>query len=58
MVLGMDVDQQFGKRMAAGGWGRRILTALIALAALGGFAVVVVYSYDRGTESASLNVMK
>jgi hypothetical protein len=53
MVLGMDVDQQFGKRMAAGGWGRRILTALIALAALGGFAVVVVYSYDRGTELAS-----
>jgi cell division septation protein DedD len=38
---------------AAGGWGRRILTALIAVAALGGFAVVVVYSYDRGTESAS-----
>lgn len=35
-----------------GGWGRRILTGLIALAALGGFAVVVVYSYDRGAQSA------
>ena len=35
-----------------GGWGRRVLTGLIALAALGGFAVVVVYSYDRGAQSA------
>ena len=29
-------------------WGRRILTLLIAVAALGGFGVVVVYSYDKG----------
>ena len=59
MVEGMDVDQQFRARPITsstgekGGWGRRILTALIAAAALGGFAVVVVYSYDRGTESAN-----
>ena len=36
----------------ASGLGRRVLTGLIALAALGGFAVVVVYSYDRGAQSA------
>jgi cell division septation protein DedD len=29
-------------------WGRRILTALIAVAALGGFAMVVVYSFNQG----------
>lgn len=29
-------------------WGRRLLTLLIATAAVGGFAVVVVYSYDKG----------
>jgi len=56
MVVGIDVDHQFRAHpptSATGGWGRRVLTGLIALAALGGFAVVVVYSYDRGTESAS-----
>ncbi len=46
-------DRPMASITAAGGWGRRILTILIALAALGGFAVVVVYSYDRGSESAS-----
>ena len=29
-------------------WGRRLLTLLIATAAVGGFAVVVGYSYDKG----------
>ena len=29
-------------------WGRRLLTLLIATAAVGGFAVVVAYSYDKG----------
>jgi hypothetical protein len=32
-------------------WGRRILTILIALAAVGGFAMIVVYSYDLGNET-------
>jgi cell division septation protein DedD len=30
-------------------WGRRVLTVMVALAALGGFAAVVVYSYGTGT---------
>lgn len=34
-------------------WGRRLLTLLIATAAVGGFAVVVVYSYDKGQSSTS-----
>ena len=38
-------------------WGRRILTALIALAALGGFAMVVVYSYDRGKQAGSADTV-
>ncbi|MDA0652653.1 MAG: SPOR domain-containing protein, partial [Proteobacteria bacterium] len=29
-------------------WGRRLLTLLIATAAIGGFAVVVLYSYEKG----------
>ncbi len=29
-------------------WGRRVLTLLIALGAIGGFTAVVVYSYDSG----------
>lgn len=29
-------------------WGRRVLTVGIALAAIGGFAAVVIYSYDSG----------
>lgn len=33
-----------------GRWGGRTLTGLIAFAALGGFAMVVVYSYDKGRE--------
>ncbi len=46
-------DRPVSSESAGGGnWGRRILTLLIALAALGGFAVVVVYSYDRGTQTA------
>lgn len=34
-------------------WGRRLLTGLIAVAALGGFAMVVVYSYERGKQAGS-----
>ncbi len=34
-------------------WGRRLLTLLIATAAVGGFAVVVVYSYDKGQLAGS-----
>ncbi|MBT5048380.1 MAG: SPOR domain-containing protein [Rhodospirillaceae bacterium] len=29
-------------------WGRRVLTVLVALAAVGGFTAVVIYSYDSG----------
>ena len=36
------------KKSGQSRWGRRILTLLIATAAVGGFAVVVVYSYDKG----------
>ncbi len=43
-------DYDGGGRGAGGKprWGRRILTGLIAAAALGGFAMVVVYSLDQG----------
>ncbi|MBB43073.1 MAG: hypothetical protein CMM44_04840 [Rhodospirillaceae bacterium] len=34
-------------------WGRRLLTSLIAIAAIGGFSMVVVYSYERGKLSGS-----
>ena len=34
-------------------WGRRILTLLIAIAAIGGFAMVVVYSYEQSGDPAS-----
>lgn len=34
-------------------WGRRVFTLLIALAALGGFTAVVVYSYDTGDSSST-----
>ena len=33
-------------------WGRRLLTILIASAAVGGFAMVVVYSYHEGRSDA------
>jgi len=36
------------KKTAQSRWGRRLLTLLVATAAVGGFAVVVVYSYDKG----------
>jgi hypothetical protein len=36
------------KKQGASRWGRRLLTMLVATAAVGGFAVVVVYSYDKG----------
>lgn len=44
-----------GRRNAGGKprWGRRILTGLIAAAALGGFAMVVVYSFDQGNTEGS-----
>jgi hypothetical protein len=34
-------------------WGRRILTLLIAVAAIGGFAMVVVYSYEQSGDPAT-----
>jgi hypothetical protein len=39
-----------------GRWGRRIITGLIAFAALGGFAAVVIYSYDKGREAGTGSV--
>jgi len=36
------------KKAGQSRWGRRLLTLLIATAAVGGFAVVVIYSYDKG----------
>lgn len=44
-----DYDDDAPRRAAKPRWGRRALTGLIALAVLGGFAMVVVTSYDRGT---------
>lgn len=47
-------DKPGTSQKPAGGrtpWGRRILTLLIAVAAVGGFAMIVVYSYDRGKQS-------
>jgi cell division septation protein DedD len=35
-------------------WGRRILTGMIALAAMGGFGMVVVFSYDKGKEKGAV----
>ncbi len=34
-------------------WGRRLLTLLVATAAVGGFAVVVAYSYDKGQSAGN-----
>ena len=39
------------------GWGRRLLTLLIATAAVGGFAVVVVYSYDKGQSAGKFTAV-
>jgi hypothetical protein len=47
-------DRAFApKKTGQSRWGRRLLTMLIATAAVGGFAVVVVYSYDKGKMAAS-----
>jgi len=35
-------------------WGRRILTGMIALAAIGGFGMIVVFSYDKGKENGAV----
>jgi cell division septation protein DedD len=35
-------------------WGRRILTGMIALAAMGGFGMIVVFSYDKGKEKGAV----
>jgi len=35
-------------------WGRRILTGMVALAAMGGFAMIVVFSYDKGKENGAV----
>jgi cell division septation protein DedD len=35
-------------------WGRRILTGMVALAAMGGFAMIVVFSYDKGKETGAV----
>ncbi len=43
-----DYDEDAGRAGGKSRWGRRILTGLIAAAALGGFAMVVVYSFDQG----------
>jgi len=34
-------------------WGRRILTGIIALAAMGGFCMIVMFSYDKGKEKGA-----
>ncbi|MBK18872.1 MAG: hypothetical protein CMM52_08555 [Rhodospirillaceae bacterium] len=34
-------------------WGRKILTGMIAMAAMGGFAMIVVFSYNKGQEKAA-----
>ena len=41
------------KKGGSSRWGRRFLTMMIATAAVGGFAVVVVYSYDKGKMAAN-----
>ena len=45
----IDYDDETGSKP----WGRRLLTSMIAIAAIGGFSMVVVYSYDRGKLSGS-----
>ena len=35
-------------------WGRRILTGLVAVAAMGGFAMILVFSYDKGKEKGAI----
>ncbi|MPY70212.1 MAG: hypothetical protein GEU92_08995 [Alphaproteobacteria bacterium] len=42
-----------GGTRGRGRWGRRGLTGLIAFAAVGGFAMIVVYSYDKGREAGT-----
>src|SRR3546814_2401736 len=39
-------------RVARPPWGRRVLTLLVAFAAIGGFAMVVVYSYQGDDREA------
>jgi hypothetical protein len=35
-------------------WGRRVLTGMIALATMGGFGMIVVFSYDKGKEKGAV----
>jgi hypothetical protein len=35
-------------------WGRRVLQGMVALAAMGGFAMIVVFSYDKGKEKGAV----
>ncbi|NKB22191.1 MAG: hypothetical protein GKS01_17025 [Alphaproteobacteria bacterium] len=35
-------------------WGRRILTGMVAMAAMGGFAMILVFSYDKGKEKGAI----
>jgi cell division septation protein DedD len=50
----MEVNERLpsSHRAARPPWGRRILTLLVAFAAIGGFAMVVVYSYQGGDNEA------
>ena len=36
-------------------WAQRFLIVLISLAALGGFAMVIVYSFDRGKQVGAVD---
>ncbi len=35
-------------------WGRRLLTGMVAVAAMGGFAMILVFSYDKGKEKGAI----
>jgi cell division septation protein DedD len=35
-------------------WGRRVLTGMIALATMGGFGMIVVFSYEKGKEKGAV----
>ena len=50
------MDYKDAPRGARPRWRRRILTGLIAVAALGGFAMVVVWSLDQGADPAGQTV--
>jgi len=52
----MDNDEEtieYEEEIAPKPWGKRLLTFMISMSAIGGFAMVVVYSYDRGKLSGA-----